>query len=111
MRIHYEEGLAWEGLSFVLEFARPLTLAEQEQVSSLIDAWYLLGVYGGYDGNLHYLSKVTYNSSSPVSHWSVDMGSARDRAVTVLTRALDGLAVQADIPFDTLRIGDPQINT
>lgn len=106
--------MTWDGLALKLEFERPLTDEEFQQLDRLIDAWLLVGVRRGYGraspigkGKVHnvYGEELGHTTEPAYLCWKIDMGSASERALETLVRCFKGLKQDDAIPIDRLVIG------
>lgn len=71
----------------VLTFAAPPPEDELKSVKELIHAWYTVGLYGMFDGYVHYLGDLKQKDEKTYE-WFVDMGSSD---IELAFEALKGL--------------------
>lgn len=107
IRIEETDDVDWCGLPFTLYINELLPQEKREAVKKLLDAWYEIGRYGGFEGHLHYISDVGFEEENGTSivEWWVDMGSTQPIALDVLIRSLEGWVQDHSVAIDKLVLG------
>lgn len=74
------------------------------EIEKLVDAWYLIGAFGGLGGTLHSASRssTTRTPESTIVSWAVDVGDAGDEAISTLVTCLRQLLAMHGISSASL---------
>jgi hypothetical protein len=98
----------WDSFVATIYFGRTLGEEEQEQLAALVDAWLLLGSYGGLGGaGTHSADKVKFDGATDSALIRADMGDTDPEiALRVLIGALEGYESTGP-PIDALVLGRP----
>ena len=109
----YTNEWFWEGLAFTLYFERAVTETQEQELRRLIEAWYEVGVWGGFGpvvegkGVMHMLGSIEIkNEGEPRVEWWVDMGSAPAHALGSLMLCLQMWSRETDVELRKLVFGD-----
>ena len=104
----------WPDVDFVLAASSEPSVYDREQLDRLLIGWYDVGVHGGYGpsdnpngkGVLHNMTEPSYSDDEDGFRitWRTDMGSAPDRALDVLIRALEGWSEYARLSAARLMV-------
>ena len=88
INIERTEMATWEGLDITIHFKDELSEKENKEIIELLDAWYLIGSNGGYEGKLHYMTEVWVEEKCV--GFQVDMGSTDKSAFDILSNSIEG---------------------
>ncbi len=95
---------SWDGLAFTLYLDQPLKQVDQEtELRTLIEAWFLVGLYGGFGGYFHHMSSISFDEN--LVEWQVDMGSSSTQALDVLITCLETFGQDNDVAMKKLVLG------
>jgi hypothetical protein len=96
----------WDSFVATVYFGRPLLVEERGELTSLIDAWLLLGSYGGFGGRgTHSSDKVKFDDATDSLNLKADMGDVDPEiSLQVLIRTLEGFE-SAGAPIDAIVFG------
>ena len=96
----------WDSFFATVYFGRPLLEEERRELARLIDAWFLIGAYGGFGGaGTHSADRVVFDDATDSVILRADMGDADpDIALPLLTRALEGFE-SSSATIDALVLG------
>ncbi len=95
---------SWDGLAFTLYLDQPLKQVELENgLRELIEAWFLVGLYGGFGGYFHHMSSIGFDEN--LVEWQVDMGSSSTQALDVLINCLETFERDNDVTMEKLVLG------
>lgn len=102
----------WELLAFTLYLTRKLDTREEEELRRIIQAWYQVGVWGGWGvtevgkGVLHNMGEILVTGESePRVEWLVDMGSTTPAAIGGLMLCMQNWWLEMDAPIARLVLG------
>jgi hypothetical protein len=109
----YTDDWTWEALGFTLYFARTVTERERKELERLVQAWYEVGVFGGFGvveggkGVMHYLGSIEFkdDGNKPRVEWWADMGSAPMFALASLMLCLQNWSQEAEVSLKKLVFG------
>lgn len=87
-------------LTFFIQLRGELSSIFVDELTRLINAWFVTGMYGAYGGYLHSLSPVVHSKTTV--EWRTDMGSSSDHAIEALVDLLNN--------FNTSFNGRPGFN-
>ena len=92
--VRYTDDLMIEGLGFTVALDGALSEDSFKYLNELINAWYMVGFYGGFGGTgFHHLAEPEYDEEDLLVSWTVDMGDVMpEQAVEVLATILDGFS-------------------
>ena len=98
----------WDSFVVTIYFGRPLLMEEREQIVALVNAWFLIGSYGGFDGvGTHSDNQPIFDDAMDSVILRADMGDVDSRiALPVLIRSLEGFE-SAGATIDALVFGRP----
>jgi hypothetical protein len=96
----------WDSFVATVYFGRPLLVEERGELTSLIDAWLLLGSYGGFGGRgTHSAYNVKFDDATDSAKVRADMGDVDPEiALPILIRTLESFEL-AGAPIDALVFG------
>jgi hypothetical protein len=96
----------WDSFLARIYFGRPLLHEERGQLTALIEAWLLLGSYGGFGGvGTHSGRRVEFDETTDSAFFRADMGDVdAEISLPVLIRTLEGFE-STGAPIDALVFG------
>src|SRR3954452_8890543 len=70
-------SLEQEGVSFALHYSGEAAAEVEASIERLVEAWYAIGLHGGWGGHFGYLSALDWRSEDGrILEWWIDAGSA-----------------------------------
>ena len=98
----------WDSFVATIYFGRPLLAEERGQLVALVNAWFLIGSYGGFDGvGTHSANQPFFDEATDSMILRADMGDVDSRiALPVLIRSLEGFE-SGGATIDALVFGRP----
>lgn len=90
-------GAEYPDIRVTLRAARALDQLEADELTALVEAWYSVGLYGGFGGHLHNLGSVARKDADALT-FAVDFGSA-EAAMQFLILVLEDYARTHDVPL------------
>ncbi len=98
----------WDHFVATIYFASSPRLAEREEIKALIQAWLLLGSYGGFGGRgTHSSREVTFNENTDSVVIQADMGDSHpEMSLAVLIQSLERFA-SGSTPVEAIVFGRP----
>lgn len=93
----------WEGLAVTIYFGGKPEAELSQKFKNLVNSWYVLGMYGTFEGRLHSISEV-WNEGSEAG-FNVDMGSASKSALEILLYAIECFAEVNDLVIEKFILG------
>jgi hypothetical protein len=90
-------------IHITIHFEYPPDEMEQKALKELLEAWYLVGASRGFGpGFFHNATSLIFDGQSVM--WYVDVGSASDSAIEVLTNCLGGYS-EDHVPIQEVILG------
>lgn len=113
LKVDYTNDAEDADLAFRLIIGRRLTDDEARRLGQLVEAWYNIGLYGGYGGYMHDISELSFQVSQTSNsvEWMVDFGSVEEMAIDILKKVLEEYGKAIDLSLDRLVIGWPDEQT